>query len=171
MPLCPPEAYDSANWNGGRYVGNKPESKGQLEHFNSQLKAAKGWLWDNFFMVDSDVNTKVKRRQLVDSILKPDREDYDEFALLEYSSSLHMFVARTSIPLELQERINAMIETLGINFGIVRHERRQFLMEIVADIKFGSKTWDNVIPYKFPTAFEMMKREYNPQNIVAVEEE
>lgn len=169
MPLCPPEAYDSANWVNGRYEGHNPQIKGQLEHFDSSLKVSKGWLWDNFFMVDTDINNRVKKQLVVDCILKPDREGYDEFELLEYNSSMHIFHARTSLSVELQNRINTMIETLGINYGIVKSERRSFLMELLADIEFEMKTWDRIVPHKFPTAFEMMKREHDAQIIAADE--
>jgi hypothetical protein len=67
--LCQPQCYEDGHWKDGCYKSDKPEFKGQLEHFNPELKKTDAWQWDNFFLADTDVNTKVKGQKKVDSIL------------------------------------------------------------------------------------------------------
>jgi len=164
MVLCDPELLNATNWENGHYTrGNgDSEKKGHLDHFDRRLKKQRGWLWDNFFVVDTDVNTKVKNVQDVDPILKPDVPDYDPFTKMEYHAASDMFIAHTSLPEETRTRITAMILTLGINYGPVRVQRRYQLAPILKAIKFGLDTWETAVVNQFPTAFEMLRRERAP---------
>jgi hypothetical protein len=158
--LCISDFYDAKNWKGGIY--QKPTNwfvKGQLEHFDSTQKKTKGWLWDNFFMVDTDVNTKIKRSNPVDDILKFDRPDYDEFQLLEYNSTEHIFIANTELDEDLQKRINEMLFTLGVNHEPVRTVREKYLESEIRSVLFQINTWESLKIIMFPTAFEFCKRE------------
>jgi hypothetical protein len=165
MHLCSPKYYIKDNWkkSTGKYLNrdhpNKPKARGQLEHFDRNKKENQAWLWDNLFMADSDVNTKIKSKNKVDSILKPDSANYDEFTLLEYDYSKHIFIPNTSLGKAKQVKIKKMIDTLGINFDPVIDLRRMHLDPIIQLIDFGAKTWTNIKIEQFPTAFEMIKRE------------
>jgi hypothetical protein len=167
MRLCSTDVYDEANWKGGRYINcNHPERPaffGQLDHFDSRLKGNKGWLWDNFFMVETNINTKVKRSRSVDPILKPDNPDYDPYERLEYNERLHVFIANVKLPSADQVNINNIILALGINYDPVLDRRRKFINILLKEIEFGISTWDSVVVDEFPTAFEMIMRNRKEQ--------
>ncbi|MFK7947018.1 MAG: hypothetical protein AB8G11_05465 [Saprospiraceae bacterium] len=124
--LCNPEHSTVEHWKNGRYISDKPDIFGDLEHFDESLKAKKSdaqglkdWLWNNFFMVDSNINTKVKGSKSVDSILKPDTESYNPYDLLDYNLQTHEFTCKMNGNLtdDEKQRIETMIEILGLNFG------------------------------------------------------
>ena len=151
MRLCPVALIGNDNWQNGKYVNRHPEIKGHLDHFDASLKTSKGWLWNNFFFIDTDINTKVKGKHEVDNILKPDEPDYSEDTLLEYDPENHIFIANTELNSAIRDRINSMILKLGINFGPVIDLRKDYLRNILAMKKFG-------LDYKvtqFHTAFKM----------------
>ena len=128
--LCPKEYYEVSKWKDGKYLSPPiPQINGQLEHFDESLKSKKAdeqgrkdWLWDNFFMVHSDTNTK-KGAKSVDVILKPDSPDYDPFKLLAYSPETHLYFAHPDLEKSIQKRVNNMILILGINFGAVQDQQ------------------------------------------------
>ncbi|MEA5461247.1 hypothetical protein VB796_19445 [Arcicella sp. LKC2W] len=158
--LCISTFYDGQNWKDGIY--QKPQNwsvKGQLEHFDSTQKKTKGWLWDNFFMADTDVNTKIKRTKPVNNILKFDHPNYNEFELLEYDSQRHIFIANTDLEEAVQEQINEMLFTLGVNHEPVRTVREDYLEYKIRAILNLINTWENINIIQFPTAFEFCKRE------------
>jgi hypothetical protein len=161
--LCSEGYYTDTRWSNHRYVNpdspSRPQIKGQLEHFDKNLKDKKGWLWDNLFVVDTDINTKVKKSNTVDPILKPDRIDYDEFALLQYDYRMHLFRAKSTLSNEIQQTVNKGILTLGLNFDAVKEERRIYLEPRLKMIDLGVETWDSVTVEEYPTAFEMIRTE------------
>lgn len=53
--LCKASFYTEDNWENGKYKGKKV-AFGELEHFDPSKKIKQGWLWDNFLMIDSQVN-------------------------------------------------------------------------------------------------------------------
>lgn len=122
VQLCNQAPIEPARWQKGRYVGNgKKEFDGTLDHFDESLKAKKDdaqgrkdWLWDNLFMVHTDVNNS-KGIRPVDSILKPDSPDYDEFRLLDYDTDTRRYRANLSLQEAERDRVNQMIEILGLN--------------------------------------------------------
>ena len=153
MRLCAKELIENSNWEDGRYKLENPEFKGQLDHFDLSLKKEKAWLWSNLFVIDTDINTKVKGRQDIDYILKPDAESYDEDELLEYDCNMHIFIANTSLDEQEQQRVNKMILKLGINFDPVIDQRKEFLNDKFAMKRFGLEVEVN----QFPTAYKMCK--------------
>jgi hypothetical protein len=158
--LCIEGFYDAKNWKKGVY--QKPDNwsvKGQLEHFDATKKQKQEWLWDNFFMADTDVNTKIKRNNSVHEILKFDRPDYDEFQLLEYNSNEHIFIANTELDESDQEKINEMLFILGVNHEPVRTVRAEYLEIKLRSILLELDTWEDIKINQFPTAFEFCKRE------------
>jgi len=168
MSLCDPKQYKADNWKDGKYTSPKSGKFGQLEHFDESLKSKKkdktgikDWLWDNFFMVHSDINTVVKRSKPVDDILKPDTKKYDPFRLMKYNATTHFFIPNDeNLTLEEQKRDQTMIETLGINFDIVVTKRRKHLVLINAKNNEFAEFIGFIEPEpkEFITANEMLKR-------------
>lgn len=158
--LCDEQMYDSKNWLEGKYQKAKPEFSGALDHFDPHKKETLGWLWDNFFMVDKDVNDKHKRNKPVDDILKPDLPWYDPFTLLEYDTQLHVFIANTTLEEPIQARINNMIEVLGINLSWVVKLRKSHLTKIFPKIEFEISSWEEeqAANEQYFTAFEMCRQ-------------
>jgi hypothetical protein len=165
MRLCSHELYDESNWEGGRYINFnhqlRPPFFGQLDHFDTQLKVSKGWLWDNFFMVETDINIKVKKARSVDPILKPDNPEYDPYEKLEYNERLQVFIANVNLPDADQEIINNVILVLGINYDPILDRRRKTIAILLKEIEFGITTWDSAIVDEFPTAFNMIRIKKN----------
>jgi hypothetical protein len=163
MFLCNGRYYEPINWIKGAYscpdAGKNPQVFGQLDHFDPGLKETRGWLWENFFMAHTDINTKMKRANKVDTILKPDESEYDETELLEYDDKAHQFIANTGLSKRKQDRINKMILILGINFDAVKDRRRRVLSKVVLALRHG-------VPYdepdEFPTALQMLRKRYTP---------
>lgn len=151
MPLCHLELWSADNWKNGRYAHKRPQAIGELDHFNPQLKKNKYWEWQNLFVVLEKIN-KRKGTQEVDDILKPDSDQYDPAALLEYNEKSHIFIPHTGIENEvIRERIQRMIDVLHINFGFVRRERGRFLKEV-----FKSREMDREVKIdRFFTAYQM----------------
>lgn len=157
--LCTEDYFSTDCWNDGKYIIAKPQFFGALDHFDPTLKESKAWLWDNFFMVQKDINDKHKRELPIDDILKPDREGYDPSLLLEYDEKLHIFFANVNQEESLQERINTMILTLGINHSTIVKKRKEHLGSIFEKINFIS-TWqeEETKNYQFFTALTMYKQ-------------
>ncbi len=163
--LCPKEFYQSNHWENGKYetILDKGIGRGQLDHFDESLKSKKkdtngikDWLWDNFFMVDSDVNTVVKRALPVDPILKPDNPDFNPFDLFEYDIDTHTFIPNTNLDEATQNIVKDSIYALGIN--TVYHQRRDFISDKMLLISLEQKSYDDIVVNQFPTSFEMYKR-------------
>ena len=155
--LCTPDFYEDKHWKSGKYCSPKPETNGQLDHFDESLKfktsnptGTKSWLWDNFFMIDSDTNIK-KRDKPVDDILKPDRAGYDPFELLEYNDKMHVYIANTDLSEATQERINNMIDILGINHSSIKTRRKHTITQYKKSKEFDM----SFAILEFPTAIEM----------------
>jgi len=163
-PLCNIDSYDDEYWKSGRYIGAFA-ARGNLEHFNPKLKKNQGWLWDNFFIVNTDVNVKVKREKEPNLILKPDLPNYDPFKLLDYDSKRgrHFFTANNMIEDEdLINNIENSIIILGLNWEPIVDHRRKYLTEKFKDIQMKKKTIVEARAelYQFFTAFEMMLQTY-----------
>src|SRR6218665_3124816 len=70
MYLLNKNSVAAKEWTEGTF--KQFEFLGQLDHFNAEMKDKKGWEWDNFFVVHSDVNVKRKRDKKINGIIKPD---------------------------------------------------------------------------------------------------
>jgi len=158
ISLCDPAKVSPANWHAGKYKTKAKAIKelckgGALDHFNPILKAnGNSWSWDNFFFIDTDANNW-KRDKAVDNILKPDNPDYDEHKYLEYDADLHVFIANSDLPEDIQIRVEQMINILGIN--LVEYHRKKYLTEKFNELKFSGKP---VSVFQFFTAFEMSEK-------------
>jgi len=149
--LCKLDLLDEKNWMSGKYSNRHPEIFGQLDHFNPKLKKENGWLWDNFFFIDTDINTKVKGKMDVDTILKPDTKEYNVEKLMEYDQESHLFIPQSDLDDKMQARIKNMILKLGINFDAVVDARKEYLEDKLAQKRFGFDVTIN----QYPTAFQM----------------
>jgi len=155
--LCSPALISDSKWQDNRYVKcDDQKSRGHLEHFNPTLKTEKYWEWENLFVIDSDINTKVKRGRKVFPILKPDAPAYNPDELLEYDHETDRFGPNPAIKDEKKRcQIKYMIETLGINADFIVRERR----------KSCNRFKKNMLEYnreeeidEFYTAIEMVRK-------------
>ncbi len=169
--LCDEKFFKKENWQEEIYIFENTEFKGHLEHYDESLKSKnnqegiKDWLWSNFFMAESDTNTKIKGRKAVEKdtngkyILKPDATDYNEFELLEYDIKNNLFRANRKQPKEKRKQIDRMIkDVLGINYGVLPKKRSKIIKKHLNSIKVGDYTWNSIPHEEFPTATEMYKR-------------
>lgn len=173
--LCDAEQYAAKHWHNGRYnSANMGEGiSGSLDHFDEKLKSKptdlfgrKDWLWRNFFVVDLEINNK-KGTQVTDEIMKPDRSDFDSFLLMEYNLDKHLFQPKLDLSGEISERVKRMIDVLGINR--VWYLRKQYFKEKLELIYSEIKTWDSVAISQFPTAFQMIRKEYEGRELDLIE--
>lgn len=143
------------NWKAGRVEDF--DFLGHLDHYDNGLKKKKGWEWNNFFVVHSDVNVKRKGQRKPHGLLKPDKPKYDPFYYLEYDYKTHNFVPNSDRETSLQRKILDDINTLGLNFKPIIDYRREYLTPIIEDVSIGistlAKAKDKL--FKFYTAFEM----------------
>lgn len=102
-------------------------------------------------MIDAKVN-KLKGNKTVDYILKPDTPTYNPFDLLEYDN-FHQFLPNRNLDYHTFERVQKMIEILGIN--TIRRQRERYLIAIFNQIALEEKTWDEVKLDEYPTAFSI----------------
>jgi hypothetical protein len=103
-------------------------------------------------VIDSDTNNR-KGDKEVDSILKPDREHYNPFELLEYSPNTHHFIPNTDLAQPIRERIQKMIDVLGLNFPNIVDKRRR-TVDFIVKYPFEDEN-------QFPTAVAMYRQIMN----------
>ncbi len=145
MFICPENLYDKSNWKDGEYkipdeaAFKRTDHLGELEHFNPDLKTNQYWLWDNFFMIHSKINSLKSNKPVVD-YLKPDAPDYSPEKYFDYDENTHWFVPNPDIKDEVKRaEIQRMIdEVLFLNHGVVRNERKNFVNKLKQKIKFGN---------------------------------
>jgi len=149
---CGPDNFDEQ----GRYMERGKEESGfaaQLDHFDSTLKAAEGWKWDNFFAVSDKINVQ-KRNKSVDYILKPDTPEYDPHRFLGYDRDRHIFHANPDLEDEcIIERVEEMIDLLGLNYGTIRDNRIRYLSLILKRLSLDLEE----PVYQFFTAYQMCR--------------
>ena len=153
--LASEDNYTDDRWVKGKCKTVKPNHLGQLEHFDPKLKNKQSWLWSNLFMVLNEVNHR-KSDKATDLILKPDNPNYDPYELLDYDFDKHIFFANVkSGKLNQSEidRINNMIDVLGINF--VKDWRKKYVSERIKALQFGL---DPDPAEEYMTAFEITRR-------------
>jgi len=153
--LCDEELFDSSKWVDGKYIelSDNIYTRGDLEHFNPELKETKGWLWDNLLMIDSNVNRE-KRAKPINPILKPDSATYDENKYLSYNHKINQFYPNDLLTDKEKKDVKYMIETLGIN-NVVR--RNDLIKELVEAHKYGLLEFEEE-PKEYITAWKMTKQ-------------
>ncbi|TAE08033.1 MAG: hypothetical protein EAZ95_17635 [Bacteroidetes bacterium] len=162
--ICDVETLRGIDWQNGVYVGEViPQGRdADIEHFDSTLKPAQGWDWDNLFAVGVAVNRKNKLAKGVHNFFKPDLPTYNPHDYLAYDFATHFFVVKPALKQnnpQQAEQVQAMINVLGLNYGTTKDRRKRYLLDKQADIQKGLKTYDSVRAeiYQFFTAFEMSK--------------
>ncbi len=139
-----------------KYKGKRPECQGDIEHFDSSLKKINAWQWDNLFVVDTYINMRIKRKREnergINSVLKPDNQEYNPFDYLEYDIGEHEFYVNRNIEDDtLSMQIQDMLYVLGINCGEIKKRRREYLAPILEKWKLGEES----VISQFYTAHEM----------------
>ncbi|SHM86787.1 hypothetical protein SAMN05444266_112119 [Chitinophaga jiangningensis] len=148
--LCAP-----SKWSEGKFA--KFEFAGHLDHYDCTLKKDYGWLWANFFLIDADINTKLKRDKKPSGLQKPDAPDYDPAHYLEYKLPEHIFVPSRILAFDTQELINKDISCLGLNFQPIIDIGREYLAPYLFDVEFEILSIDAARRKltQFFTAFEL----------------
>ena len=156
--LCAENLYKEDKWKNGVYVkdwGKTTPYNGSLDHFDPDLKSKKGetgikdWLWDNFFMAETDTNRR-KSTQKVDVKFKPDNPNYSPELYLTYDKVLDKFNAKDDLSDDLKEQVKDMLKVLGINHPTIIRKRAQTLKS-----HFGYGCLHN----EFPTAIRFYENE------------
>ncbi len=151
--LCDLKLLKDECWKDGKYIkelDNEDLVNGDLEHFDCILKENKAYLWDNLFMVNSNINCRVKGTKLINPILKPDTPEYDPFKYLQFDDKINRFIP--NINLSKQDKIDVleMIDVLGINKNAFKRAKQ--LKGLKEDFEFGE---DLKEPYEYATSWKM----------------
>lgn len=165
MKLCGIEVFSSDKWEKGRCkIKKKIEAFGELDHFDPTLKKEKGWLWTNFFVVSGHINKAVKGDKSVDYILKPDTDDYVLRDKMLFNVDSNTFAPNPLKTPEEKERIEEMIETLGINYEPVRTIRRDFIRRLRKAIQYKAYDPTDYQNTEFPTTLSFILEEEKTQS-------
>lgn len=139
----------------GQYVGHRPETPTDLEHFDSRIKPVNGWKWDNLFAVFSPINRDVKRVKertiTANKILKPDTTNYSPTKYLDYDLLANIFYPKPGLTAKNKKVVGDMVVLLGINYGFIKMKRTEYITEIVAKKKLGQ----NITAHQFLTSVSM----------------
>lgn len=170
--LCSRNLLESSNWVNGKYTGKNAKG-GTIDHFDETLKSKKiekngrkDWLWNNLFFIHTDVNN-AKGTKPIKDILKPDSDDYNPFLLLRYDLENHVFKPKNGLEEPIFSDVKYMIETLGLNR--FDYERSYILDEKLKQIFKEERTWDTVKIIAFPTAFQMIRNEFEGKELDLIE--
>lgn len=142
-------------WTDGAF--KQFQFSGQLDHYDASLKNNQGWDWDNFFLIDGDVNVKNKRNNRPNGILKPDVLTFHPNLYLEYKLPDHTFIPNRNLDFDTQEKVRQDLTCLGLNFEPIIDIRKEYLAPYLTDIEYQAQTTDQVRVKltQFYTAFEM----------------
>ena len=151
--LCDLELIEENCWKEGRYIKSLEDEdliNGDVEHFDCTLKETHAYLWENLFMVNSNINCRVKGKKHINPILKPDTKDYDPFKYLEFDDKINKFLP--NINLSEQEKIDVteMIEILGINKNAFKRAKQ--IKDLKEDFELDL---DLKEPYEYITSWKM----------------
>ncbi|MFB6453955.1 hypothetical protein ACE38W_01695 [Chitinophaga sp. Hz27] len=131
---------------------------GELDHYDPSLKDQFGWDWANFFIVDADVNKKVKRSNMPMGLLKPDLPQYNPKIYLEYDRENHLFIPNKLLKNAIQDQVRKDLEFLGVNFPPIIYSRKKYLEPLLFDVEYQleSRVIVESKLYQFFTAFDMV---------------
>ena len=152
--ICNPEYIKENNWNKKSYTRaltqeEKDSIQGDLEHFDESLKEDKAWSWDNFFVVTTHVNCRIKGSKEIKYILKPDNKNYDPYKYLEFDYETGIFFPNNYLSAKEKVKVLYMIKTLGIN--CISLQRKKHL----ENYKLKNELGLDVEPHEYITAWEM----------------
>jgi hypothetical protein len=149
------EMFEADPWKNG--VCNQFKFSGQLDHYDPKLKANTGWLWDNFFISDSDINMKNKNQLSPKGILKPDIQGFDPNQLLEYDLNQHIFIPKIALSDSKKKDVLHDLYVLGVNFEPIVQLRRKYLNPYLQKLNFRQQSLADINSelFQFYTAFSM----------------
>lgn len=152
--LCDTAFTTIDNWNEEKFNKTLTEEQkysiqGDLEHFDESLKPKNGWSWDNFFVVDTHANCRIKGTKSIKKILKPDSFTYDENKYLQFDFEAGVFSPNNDLSDKEKEDVKDMIKTLGIN--CIYAQRKKQLEEWKDRLEVGL----DVVPHQYVTAWKM----------------
>ncbi len=153
--LCDIEQLDIKYWKDGVYsleLDSQNLVNGDLEHFDCDLKENKAYLWDNLFMVNSNINCRVKGTKPIKNILKPDSKEYDEYKYLEFDHTINKFLPNVKLSQEDKNDVLEMIETLGINSNAFKRAKQ--LKSLLEDFELDEEA-SLVEPIEYITSWKM----------------
>ncbi len=155
--LCDEKYISTDNWDDKKYSkkltqNDKNSIQGDLDHFNESLKNDEAWLWDNFFVVATHNNCRIKGNNSVYDILKPDNIDYDPNKYLEFDFETGVFIPNSGLFDDEKEKVNNMIQVLGIN--CIYSQRKKYLEDLQDRKDVGLA----VNPYQYITAWNMITK-------------
>ncbi len=151
--LCDIELIKPENWKEGKYnrkLDKQNLVNGDIEHFDCNLKEDKGYLWDNLFMVNSNINCRIKGTKSVNPILKPDADSYDEFKYLQFDDEVNRFIPNRKLSKGEREEVKNMIEILGINSNAFKRAKQ--IKDLKEDFEFGEELKE---PIEYITSWKM----------------
>ncbi len=153
--LCDRALLSEDNWEDGKYIGdlsNQNLVNGDLEHFDCTLKDNQGYLWDNLFMVNSNINCRVKGTKPIDNILKPDCGVYDPNIYLQFDDKVNTFIANEDLPADEKTKVEEMITVLGINSNAFKRAKQ--IKDLKENIELGLPLTE---PDEYITSWKMTK--------------
>lgn len=151
--LCDPKLILLENWSDEEYITDLTEEdlvNGDLEHFDSSLKKEQGYLWDNLFFVNSNINRSVKGTKPIKMILKPDSPQYDPYKYLQFDDEINIFFPNINLIDEEKIDVQYMIDTLGINKNSFKRDYK--LEDLKERFNLGLTIKE---PVEFQTALKM----------------
>ena len=151
--LCDIDLITPNNWNDEKYItklDNENLINGDLEHFDCRLKDDKAYLWDNLFMVNSNINCRVKKDKTINHILKPDSNKYDVVKYLQFDDKVNRFKPNKNLSHKDKKDVLDMIETLGINRNAFK--RANQIKNLKEDFDFNSELKE---PIEYITSWKM----------------
>ena len=161
--LCDKKLIEDSCWSDGKYQNNQTDSlvNGDLEHFDNTLKDKQAYLWDNLFIVNSNINSRVKCSKEIYDILKPDSSHYDENKYLEFNYENNLFIANPKLSENEQKDVECMIQTLGINHN--GFKRKEQISRLLNEFKYYNMTLSK--PDEYLTSWNMtLKQLENNKN-------
>jgi len=152
--LCEDKFITDTNWDDDKYIRELTktetnEIQGDLEHFDESLKTNQGWLWDNFFVVNTYVNCRIKLSKSIRGIMKPDLDEYDPNKYLSFNYDTGMFSPNIDLEKTEQEDVEYMIGILGLN--CIHIKRKKQLKDWLDRYELGLPVDD----FQFVTAWNM----------------
>jgi len=153
--LCDLKLLEESCWQEGRYMHSLEDESlinGDLEHFDCTLKDTQAYLWDNLFMVNSNINSRIKGTKQINPILKPDDKNYDPFKYLEFDDKINKFLPNINLSVEEKKDVAEMINTLGINKNDFKRAKQ--IKELKEDFEFES---DLEEPHEYITSWKMTR--------------
>ncbi len=153
--LCDLTLLEENCWQKGRYIHSLADENlinGDLEHFDCTLKDTQAYLWDNLFMVNSNINCRVKGMKPINPILKPDAKDYDPFKYLEFDDKINKFLPNINLSAQEKLDVTEMIETLGINKNAFKRAKQ--IKDLKEDFELEL---DLEEPHEYITSWKMTR--------------